>query len=588
MVAHNQSKDAAKFDRESLFAFTAALILTLSSVGSAQSFRFAVWGDSQFQHPERFEEIVLETAALDPDFALHVGDMIHGYTYAPEVARREWARFKRQIAPLRAPFHPTPGNHDVTVAEMEAPYAEAWGEDKFGYAFAHKNAYAIVLDSYLDQAYDTLLPKELARLKTELERGKAYDHIFITTHSPLWLRSEYDWQGLFRDLFADYPVSAVFAGHWHIYDHREIDGVHYFCLNSSGNTAYDAHLAGRSRHWLLANVDGDEASYAVFADGTVYPPDAVPPDEYKRAGGYWNPDGAIVVEPTDGRIDTTALARITNRAPEARTFSLRWVASDERWRIDQPWLDFDLAAESDTTVAFRIEGPGEPLARVEYPYLRVAAPYVNSAGAETLAEWRYELFSPPVARAERVAEPPAIDGELSEPTWSEPSADAFVVDFKNTPASEPTEIFFRYDDETLYVGARMTEPNPDGLAAGAYGEIPLVFGDDDVELFFDADLDRKTFHRLMVNPKGTTLSSGPEGLSSFDFVVATAIGEDYWSAEFAIPFAELGRATPTRGERWGANMRRHRTQADPPQSDWSKMRTHPPYELARFGRLVFD
>jgi hypothetical protein len=251
-------------------------------------------------------------------------------------------------------------------------------------------------------------------------------------------------------------------------------------------------------------------------------------------------------------------------------------------------LDFDLAAERDTTVAFRIEGPGEPLARAAYPILRVAAPYVNSVGAETLAEWRYELFSPPVARAERLDEAPTIDGELTEPTWDEPSADEFVVDFQNAPAPEPTAIYFRYDDENLYVGARMAEPNPEGLAAGAYGDIPLVFGDDDVELFLDADLDRKTFHRLMVNPKGTTLSSGPDGLFSFDFDVATATGEDYWSAEFAIPFAEIGRETPRRGERWGVNMRRHRTQADPPQSDWNKMRTHPPYELARFGRLVFD
>ncbi len=57
-------------------------IILFFSVSPAQEFRFAVWGDSQFQNPEVFEETVKRTHLLNPDFVIHVGDMIHGYTYS--------------------------------------------------------------------------------------------------------------------------------------------------------------------------------------------------------------------------------------------------------------------------------------------------------------------------------------------------------------------------------------------------------------------------------------------------------------------------------------------------------------------------
>ena len=143
------------------------------------------------------------------------------------------------------------------------------------------------------------------------------------------------------------------------------------------------------------------------------------------------------------------------------------------------------------------------------------------------------------------------------------------------------------DDSNLYVNVKGDEPNPSGLASTAYGDIPLVFGDDDFELFFDTNRDLKTFYRLMVNPKGTILCSGPKGLFTFKFEVKTYVGNNFWSAEFKIPLSEIN-AKINKGDEWGFNIRRHRQQAEPAQSDWSKMQEHPPYQPEYFGLLKFN
>ena len=76
----------------------------------------------------------------------------------------------------------------------------------------------------------------------------------------------------------------------------------------------------------------------------------------------------------------------------------------------------------------------------------------------------------------------------------------------------------------------------------------------------------------MVNPKGTVCSSGPKGLFTYTCDVKTFIGENYWSAEFRIPYAQIDAQPPKPGTQWGMNIRRARMQTDPAVSEWSRMR----------------
>ncbi len=551
-------------------------------------YKFIVWGDSQFQNPEVFERIVRETELLKPSFVMHVGDMIHGYTYDPDVARRQWKRFKTQISPLTAPFYPTPGNHDVTTIEIEPVYGEVWGNDRYYYSFDYENAHCIILDTYLNEQYDTIPEKEMEWFKQDLEKNKDATHIFIIFHSPLHLSTEYDWEPV-HDLLTSYPVRAVFTGHSHIYDHRVRDGINYFCLNSSGFMTTYNHLLGRSHHYLIASVKGADVSFCVFADGIVYPPDAVPPDTYKHTGKYLEEDHTILIpDISENPVMQSVEIPLENKTGESRSFLLEWETQDFRWEFE-PWgATLSLAPGEKKTEQFLISGPQGEFTRHELPALRIDSPFTNEKGWETTLTYYYRLFYPPSTTALSIEGSLNFDGKIDDILWQDvPEISTLYVDEEGTAAPEKTIVKVVYDKEHLYVGIEGEEPNPAGLTAAAHGDLPLIFGDDDFELFFDTNRDLSTFYRLMANPKGTILCSGPDGLFSFKFDVKTYVGDNFWSAEFKIPFSELKTAPPRTGDEWGFNVRRHRQQATPAQRDWSKMRNFP-YQPHYFGLLTFE
>src|SRR5262245_47569849 len=71
-------------------------------------------------------------------------------------------------------------------------------------------------------------------------------------------------------------------------------------------------------------------------------------------------------------------------------------------------------------------------------------------------------------RAIRVAGPIHVDGQLDE---SEYSSNASISDFiqndpeEGTPATEKTEVWILFDDDTLYLSARCWESRPDRILA---------------------------------------------------------------------------------------------------------------------------
>src|SRR5688572_29746404 len=59
-----------------------------------------------------------------------------------------------------------------------------------------------------------------------------------------------------------------------------------------------------------------------------------------------------------------------------------------------------------------------------------------------------------------------LDGRLDEPVWGRARpAEGFVQREPNegTPATEATQVFFVYDDDALWIGARMASTDPDAI-----------------------------------------------------------------------------------------------------------------------------
>ncbi len=164
---------------------------------------------------------------------------------------------------------------------------------------------------------------------------------------------------------------------------------------------------------------------------------------------------------------------------------------------------------------------------------------------------------------------PVIDGVLDETVWSQ----AVLIEdlhqtqpFEYDEPSQPTEIRLFFDEEALYVAARLWASEPGDVTAQVLrqGE---DFGNDDLfAIIIDPYLDRRSGYRFQVNPNGvrwdalyqntSNLESNWEGI----WRGAATRDERGWTAEMAIPFKTLSFNANT--EEWGINFERRIQQSN--------------------------
>jgi hypothetical protein len=232
--------------------------------------------------------------------------------------------------------------------------------------------------------------------------------------------------------------------------------------------------------------------------------------------------------------------------------------------------------------ALALAGPLAAQSRGPAPLPPGPAPHTAAAHA---------LPSPTVHAAPRAA-PITLDGRLDEPIWAtvEPATDFRQTDPREgEPASQRTEIRILYDDQALYLGARMF----DSLgAAGVRTRLVRRDGSysssDYIQFVFD------TYHNHLgrtifaVNPSGVKQDAGQASEftdSSWDPVweVSTAIDSLGWTAEFRIPFSQLRFARDS-VQTWGMQVWRQESRLNETSmwSFWGKTETGGP---SRFGHI---
>jgi hypothetical protein len=173
--------------------------------------------------------------------------------------------------------------------------------------------------------------------------------------------------------------------------------------------------------------------------------------------------------------------------------------------------------------------------------------------------------------AVRTAEAIAIDGVLSEAVWSSaPPATSFAQREPNEgqPASEKTEVRFAYDDEALYVAARLFDSQPKSIVA-RLGRRDAWLQADAFEVFLDAYKDGRSGLFFSVNAAGTlrdgTLFNDDWDDDTWDGIWEgrARIDERGWAVEMRIPYSEL-RFHAKDVQSWGVNCRRYmaRTKED--------------------------
>jgi hypothetical protein len=166
-------------------------------------------------------------------------------------------------------------------------------------------------------------------------------------------------------------------------------------------------------------------------------------------------------------------------------------------------------------------------------------------------------------RVVRAQAPPVIDGVLDEEVWT---TAAFIEDLHEiqpteyAAASERTVIYVLYDDDALYVAARLYDREPGQVTARIMRQGEEVFGDDWFSVIIDPFHDRRSGYRFLTNPNGLRQEGLFQNVTDTQWewqgiwYAAGSIDAEGWVTEIAIPFKSIS-FNPA-NDTWGINFRR--------------------------------
>ena len=166
-------------------------------------------------------------------------------------------------------------------------------------------------------------------------------------------------------------------------------------------------------------------------------------------------------------------------------------------------------------------------------------------------------------RIMRTDTPPVIDGVLDEEAWSHA---ARIEDFHEiqpteyAPPTERTVVYLMYDDNALYIGARLYDRMPHDITARILRQGEQVFGDDWFSVILDPFHDQRSGYRFQTNPNGLRQEALYKNVSELQWdwrgiwYTASKIDADGWVAEMKIPFKTL--SFDPNNDTWGINFRR--------------------------------
>ena len=193
--------------------------------------------------------------------------------------------------------------------------------------------------------------------------------------------------------------------------------------------------------------------------------------------------------------------------------------------------------------------------------IEIADPYVEA-----------DLAPPPTVNVPRASAQPIIDGNLFEKVWarSVPLSPFSMADATTLP-NEPTQAFLLWDEQYLYIGARIYDSEMKQVQITQTNPDSSVWLDDTFEILVDPNPATPTYHHLVINPIGTVFDQHIEANYPLDSNLKTAykriakpdwdsraqvktqITPTFWSVEVALPRDAL---EPTALKNWRFNLHR--------------------------------
>lgn len=156
-------------------------------------------------------------------------------------------------------------------------------------------------------------------------------------------------------------------------------------------------------------------------------------------------------------------------------------------------------------------------------------------------------------RCHRTSAPPVIDGDLTKPVWRNAvRTDRFVDMATGIPGFLDTQAALLWDDEALYAGFWVSDPQPN---ARLTVRDSLIFSENDIELFIDGE---DCYYEFEMNALGTVYEvffiwrDAYRRGSRFDVDEFDLLGRDVatFGGNFDREEASFWRGTHPRGLRW--------------------------------------
>ncbi len=166
-------------------------------------------------------------------------------------------------------------------------------------------------------------------------------------------------------------------------------------------------------------------------------------------------------------------------------------------------------------------------------------------------------------KAVRLKEPIQVDGRLNEAVWHNDSGVTEFFQRNPIEGAKPTEetiVRVAYDDEAIYIGARMYDSHPDSIEA-RLGRRDASLNTDAFGFFIDPYYDRRSGYFFGISAGGTlfdgVLLNDDWDNDSWDGVWEgkALIDEKGWTVEIRVPFSQL-RFHKKDKYVWGINFRR--------------------------------
>lgn len=169
----------------------------------------------------------------------------------------------------------------------------------------------------------------------------------------------------------------------------------------------------------------------------------------------------------------------------------------------------------------------------------------------------------PSACIQRTGDPPEIDGALDDEAWGAALRIDDLHQFDPVDhgvPSERSEFYLLYDEDHLYLGARLYDSEPEKIIARQLVQGQTLRFDDAIEFLLDPFMTRRSGFWFQVNPNGirrdglyetqTEINRDWDGI----WLAEARIDDQGWTAEVAIPFKTI--SFDENRQEWGFNVAR--------------------------------